>query len=157
MDISETNVSPAISVVYPQSPQHPPACGLQLKAPALNLCENTLLLHVQCVWVPLSLISVTEQVCRQGKPSEPLSVPANRNRCKLSQRADGPHPPSTAQLWWERGFQLLAFREHCHRCSNQSSRNELGTPSLARLCCTGGANPSKVCASAAGSRDGPHW
>lgn len=143
MDISETNVSTAISVVYPQSPRHPPACRLWLKAPALNLCENTLLLHVQCVWVPLSLISAIERVCRQGKPSKPLSVPGNCNRSKLSQHAHGPHPPSTAQLGWKQGFVLLAFSEHCHHCSNQSSHNELGIPSLARHCCTVGSKPQQ--------------
>lgn len=118
----------SISVVYPQSPWNPPACRLWLKAPALNLCENTLLLHVQCVWVPLSLISAIEQVCKRGKPSKPLSVPGNCNRSKLSQHVHGPHPPSTAQLGWKQGFVLLAFSEHCHHCSNQSSHNELRIP-----------------------------
>lgn len=68
-----------------------------------------------------------------------------------------PRSPSTQYNPVTIGVRILVFSKRCNHRSNQSSNKKLNTPSLAHRCCTGGANPSKVCASAASSQDGPRW
>lgn len=90
---------------------------------------------------------------RQVFPIDVISLSASLAKSSWGQAIQKGHQ----NLAGMSDMRILVFSKHCNHCSNQSSNKKLNSPSLAHRCCTGGANPSKVCASAASNQDGPRW